>query len=79
MSYFVCGYKTKSTDIEALCEFILDAVPVDKQNSSLRLGGTCSQSCQLWDRESDSGCCHKEGKWRFLAGCGRYASHKVQR
>jgi hypothetical protein len=42
MSYFVCGYNTNSTEIEPLCRFLLDAVPVDKHKSSLRLGGTCS-------------------------------------
>ena len=42
MSYFVCGYKTERADIETLCEFLLDTVPVDKQDSSLRLEGTCS-------------------------------------
>lgn len=42
MSYFVCGYKTDDDDIKALREFLLDTVPVDKQNSSLHLGGTCS-------------------------------------
>jgi len=40
MSYFVCGYKTDSADIKAFCEPLLEAVPVDKRNNSLRLSGT---------------------------------------
>jgi 7-keto-8-aminopelargonate synthetase-like enzyme len=35
MIYFVSGYKANSTEVEALCKILLDAVPVDKQNSSL--------------------------------------------
>jgi len=43
MSYVVCGYKTNSLDIHVLCGYMLDAVPVDKREASLRLGGICSQ------------------------------------
>lgn len=42
MSYFVCRYKTDEVDIQALHKLLLDTIPVDKQNSSLRLGGKYS-------------------------------------
>jgi hypothetical protein len=38
----VCGYKADSADIETLCGLLLETVPVNKKNSSLRLGGICS-------------------------------------
>jgi len=42
MSYFVCGYKTDSTNIQALRDLLLDVVPVDRQDGNLRLGGQYS-------------------------------------
>lgn len=45
MSYFVCGYKTDNTDIEALYEYLFDTVPVDKRNNSLRLSGASAYLC----------------------------------
>lgn len=43
MSHFVCGYKIHNADIKYFSELLLTTVPIDKRDSSLRLGGTSSQ------------------------------------